>query len=170
MKRLGLLAVVGLLAVSIIGMSCGGPKEVAEEIAVEDTALVVVDTTPPPPPPPPPPILKESQFQTVYFDFDKYNLRSDAKAALDMNYDLLMEFPDAIVKIEGHCDERGTVEYNLSLGEKRAKSTQDYLINRGIATERVATISYGKERPVNSGHNEASWQKNRRGEFRVISQ
>jgi len=136
-----------------------------------------VDTTPvtPPPtrpvePPAPKPTLQETQFQTVYFDFDKYDLRSDAKAALDANFALLQEFSSAIVKVEGHCDERGSVEYNLSLGEKRAKAVQNYLVGRGIAPARISVISYGKERPVDNAHNEAAWAKNRRAEFRVISQ
>ena len=174
MKRLGLLAVIGILTVAVICVSCGKKKEIAEEIPVEET------TPPPPPvdttpvvkeePPPPPPRLEESQFQTVYFDFDKYNLRSDAKADLDQNYELLKEFPDAIIKIEGHCDERGTVEYNLSLGERRSKATQDYLVGLGIEPHRISIISYGKERPVDPRHNEDAWAKNRRAEFRVISQ
>ncbi|MBU8934804.1 MAG: peptidoglycan-associated lipoprotein Pal, partial [candidate division Zixibacteria bacterium] len=124
----------------------------------------------PPPPPPPPATIEESQFVTVYFDFDKFNLHSEAKAALDANYNLLMEFPSAIAKIEGHCDERGTVEYNLSLGEKRAKAAKDYLVGLGIAPARLSFISYGKERPANPGSNEAAWDKNRRCEFRVVSQ
>lgn len=172
MKRLSLLLVMGLLSLAIIGMSCGGPKD-----PIEPEQPVVVDTTPAvepvieeEPPPPPAPKLKEEQFQTVYFDFDKYSLRSDAKTSLDANYGMLVEFPDVIVKIEGHCDERGTVEYNMSLGEKRAKSVQDYLVGLGIAADRVSTISYGKERPIDNSSNEASWAKNRRGEFRIISQ
>jgi peptidoglycan-associated lipoprotein len=115
-------------------------------------------------------MLQETQFQTVYFDFDKYDLRADAKASLDANFALLQEFPDAIVKVEGHCDERGTVEYNLSLGEKRAKAVMTYLAGRGIAQARLSIISYGKERPVDPGHNETAWAKNRRAEFKVVSQ
>lgn len=172
MKRLGFLAVIGILTVVVIGVSCGKKKEIAEEVPIDTMPPVPVDTTPvvTEEPPPPPPRLEESQFQTVYFDFDKYNLRIDAKAGLDHNYELLKKFPDAIVKIEGHCDERGTVEYNLSLGEKRAKAAQDYLIGLGIAPNRISIISYGKERPVEPGHNEKAWAKNRRDEFRVISQ
>jgi len=174
MKRIVLLLVVGLLAVALTSISCGGKKEVAEEMPIDTTPPAPVDTTPvvkeEPPPPPPPPELKESQFKTVYFDFDKYNLRLDAKTSLDYNYELLHEFSSAIIKIEGHCDERGTVEYNLSLGEKRAKAAQDYLIGLGIAPNRISTISYGKERPVDPGHNEKAWAKNRRCEFRIISQ
>jgi len=172
MKRLVLLLAIGLLIVVVINVSCGGKKEVAEEILVDTTPPPPPDTTPvvEEPPPPPPPRLRESQFETVHFDFDKYNLRSDAKAALDNNYELLNEFSSAIIKIEGHCDERGTVEYNLSLGEKRAKAAQDYMIGLGIAPNRISIISYGKERPIDPRSNEEAWAKNRRGEFRVISQ
>ncbi|MFC1475126.1 OmpA family protein, partial [Candidatus Zixiibacteriota bacterium] len=92
------------------------------------------------------------------------------KGALDTNYKLLVDFPDAIIKIEGHCDERGTVEYNLSLGEKRAKAMMDYLTGLGVAESRLSIISYGKERPVDTGSNEDAWAKNRRGEFKIISQ
>ena len=92
------------------------------------------------------------------------------KPSLDSNYALLKMFPDVVIKIEGHCDERGTVEYNLSLGQKRAQATQDYLTGLGIAASRISTISYGKERPVDPGHTEAAWAKNRRCEFRIISQ
>ncbi|HWR82862.1 MAG TPA: OmpA family protein, partial [Candidatus Deferrimicrobium sp.] len=85
-------------------------------------------------------------------------------------YELLKQFPSAMVKIEGHCDERGTVEYNLSLGEKRARSAQDYLVGLGIEGNRISIQTFGKERPVDPGHNEEAWSKNRRAEFRVISQ
>jgi len=133
------------------------------------TPEVIKDTTPPPPPPAKE-MLREEQLQTVYFDFDKYTLRPDAKASLDANFALLQTYTDVIIKIEGHCDERGTVEYNLSLGEKRAQSVMDYLSGLGIASSRMTVISYGKERPVDAGHNEGAWSKNRRSEFRVVSQ
>ncbi len=152
--------------------SCGGEKPQPVD---ETPPVVVVDTTPtepvePPPPPPPPPKLKESQLQTVFFDFDKFNLRPDAKSSLDHNYALLNEFADAIIKIEGHCDERGTIEYNLSLGEKRARAVMEYLTGLGIDATRLSIISYGKERPLDPASNEAAWAKNRRGEFVIISQ
>jgi peptidoglycan-associated lipoprotein len=172
MKWLGLFAVNVMLAVAVIFVSCGKKKEIPEEIPIEETTPTPpADTTPVvKEEPPAPPKLKESQFQTIYFDFDKYNLRSDARAGLDKNYQILNEFPNAIIKIEGHCDERGTIEYNISLGEKRAKAAQDYLIGLGIQAHRISIITYGKERPVDPGHNEAAWAKNRRDEFRVISQ
>ncbi len=171
MKKLALLMILGAFALTMVG--CGGdgpppppPEQPVDTVAVEDTA-----TPPPPPPPPPPPKkLNESQLVTVYFEFDKATLTSNAKAGLDTNYDLLKEFPDVIVQIEGHCDERGTVEYNLSLGERRAKSAQTYLIGLGIDPARLTTISYGEERPAVEGSNEEAWTKNRRCEFRIISQ
>jgi peptidoglycan-associated lipoprotein len=137
---------------------------------VENTKPEVRTEPEKPKPPEPKPELREEQLQTVYFDFDKYNLRPDAKSSLDANFALMQQFSNVIVKIEGHCDERGTVEYNLSLGEKRAKSVMDYLTGLGIAAGRISIISYGKERPVDAGHNEAAWSKNRRSEFRVVSQ
>lgn len=107
------------------------------------------------------------EFQTIYFDFDKYNLKPQAKQGLQYNYEVMKENPDISVLIEGHCDERGTVEYNLALGERRARSAMDYLINLGISPARLSIISYGKERPAVMGHNEEAWAKNRRCEFVV---
>jgi len=170
MKKLGFLLIC-LLAISFIAISCGGPKEpIIEEQPVVTEPVVEEEPVKEETPPPPPPTLKESQFATVFFDFDKYSLRGDAKVALDQNYGILKEFATAVVKIEGHCDERGTVEYNLSLGDKRAKATMDYLVGLGIDPGRISIISYGKERPVDNGHTEAAWGKNRRCEFRVITQ
>ena len=160
-----------LLAIALMSYNCGPkPKPTVEPpppppVQKADTIVVKKEE-----PPAPKAVLTEAQFRTVYFDFDKFNLRSDAKAALDANYELLKNFPDVIVKIEGHCDERGTVEYNLSLGEKRARSTMDYLAQLGVGSGRISIISYGKERPADNGHNEGAWQKNRRCEFRIISQ
>lgn len=112
--------------------------------------------------------LKES-LQNIYFDFDKYFLRSEAKETLAKNAEYLKANLSVKIKIEGHCDERGTVEYNLALGEKRARSAMEYLINLGIEPKRISIISYGKERPVDPGHNEEAWAKNRRDEFVIIT-
>jgi len=106
----------------------------------------------------------------VYFDFDKYNLVDSAKQALDHNAMILKDNPNLMIRIEGHCDERGTIEYNLSLGEKRAAAAKKYLTDLGIDPGRLQTISYGKERPAVAGSNEAAWAKNRRDEFKIISQ
>jgi peptidoglycan-associated lipoprotein len=102
---------------------------------------------------------------TVYFDFDSSTLRDDTKAALDANHAFLTSNANVEVQIEGHCDERGGVEYNLALGERRAKSVMDYLSAMGIAANRITTISYGKEKPIAMGHDEASWSQNRRANF-----
>jgi peptidoglycan-associated lipoprotein len=113
---------------------------------------------------------KEVSFQMIHFDFDKYNLRPDAIEGLNQNAKVLMENPDTKIRIEGHCDERGTVEYNLALGEKRAGAARDYLVKLGVSASRIETISYGKERPLDFGSSEVTWAKNRRDEFKVISE
>lgn len=106
------------------------------------------------------------ELRTVYFDFDKSELRPDAVATLNANADWLLANPDVIIQIEGHCDERGTREYNFSLGERRAKSVIQYLVQRGVDPERMYFISYGEDRPVALGHDEAAWSLNRRAEFK----
>jgi|SRR3990170_1462188 len=113
---------------------------------------------------------KEVTFQMIHFDFDKYNLRSDAIEALNENAKVLMESPEVKIRIEGHCDERGTVEYNLALGERRASAAKDYLVKLGISPTRIELISYGKERPLDPNSNEEAWAKNRRDDFKIISQ
>lgn len=104
-------------------------------------------------------------LENIYFDFDKYDLREDARATLAADAKQLEGKADARVLIEGHCDERGTVEYNLALGEKRAKAAMDYLVNYGIAAARLSSVSYGEERPADPGHDEAAWSRNRRAVF-----
>ncbi len=98
----------------------------------------------------------------VFFDFDKYNLKSDAQATLKKQAAWLKKYPSVTIVIEGHCDERGTREYNLALGERRANSSKDYLVSLGINPSRIKTISYGEERPVALGSNDKSWAQNRR--------
>jgi peptidoglycan-associated lipoprotein len=108
-------------------------------------------------------------LQKIYFDYDSYALRPDAMKTLTENADKVKQVPDVLIQIEGHCDERGTQEYNLSLGEKRALAVRDYLIKLGISGDRLLTISYGKERPVAAGHDESAWKQNRRCEFNKAS-
>jgi peptidoglycan-associated lipoprotein len=98
----------------------------------------------------------------VYFGFDQYTLTAAALNVLAKNVTTLKSNPKVVVQIEGHADERGTVEYNLALGQKRASAVRIYLINAGIDSGRIFTISYGKERPLDTGHNEEAWAKNRR--------
>jgi peptidoglycan-associated lipoprotein len=110
------------------------------------------------------------QLTTIYFDYDKSDIRSDAREIMGQNGQSLTDHPEAIIRIEGHCDERGTDEYNMALGERRANTARDYLVNYGVAAERMSTISYGESRPVAPGHDESSWAQNRRAEFKVVSE
>jgi len=110
---------------------------------------------------------EDKGLRKVYFEFDRSNLTLEARASLEHNAAVLKEYPDIRVLIEGHCDERGTIEYNLALGERRALAARNYLINLGIDPDRLATISYGEERPVDPRHNEDAWAKNRRDDFRA---
>jgi peptidoglycan-associated lipoprotein len=132
-------------------------------------------TVPPPPPPPPPPPKRSlsevlaSDVADAYFDYDKSDIREDARATLSRNSDalkrILQEFPGAVVVIEGHCDERGSAEYNLGLGERRATAARDFLVQMGVPADRLTTKSWGKERPQCTESNEDCWQKNRRAHF-----
>jgi peptidoglycan-associated lipoprotein len=109
-------------------------------------------------------------LKDIFFDFDKSNIRDDQRAAMGDNVAWLKANPRAKITLEGHCDERGTVEYNLALGERRAKAGKDYLVAAGIAADRIAVISYGKERPFVLGNDESAWKWNRRGHFVVTGQ
>lgn len=113
-------------------------------------------------------INREKPLGTVYFDYDRAVIRDDARATLDGNAAWLKRFRTIKVLVEGHCDERGTEEYNLALGEKRAKAAQDYLLSTGVPADRMKIISYGKSQPVNPGHDESAWQMNRRAQFLII--
>jgi peptidoglycan-associated lipoprotein len=116
------------------------------------------------------PVPGPSPLKDVFFDFDKSVVRDDQKAAINDNVGWLKTNGKAKILIEGHCDERGTAEYNLALGERRAKAVKDYLIAAGIAADRISTISYGKERPFVLGHDESAWKWNRRGHFTIQGQ
>ena len=104
----------------------------------------------------------------IYFDFDRYNIKNDMKSRIDNDAKFLMDNPEIKVEIQGNCDERGSSEYNLALGEKRAKSAQGYLAKLGVKAERMDVVSFGKEQPLDSGHNEAAWSKNRRDDFVIV--
>ena len=117
-------------------------------------------------PPRPSEFSANAALKDVYFDFDKYDIRPGDAKILDDNSGWL-KANDVLVLIEGHCDERGTNEYNLALGERRAKATMNYLVSQGIQANRITIISYGEERPVCAEHNEACWQKNRHAHFLV---
>ncbi|QWV92841.1 peptidoglycan-associated lipoprotein Pal [Geomonas oryzisoli] len=110
----------------------------------------------------------QGQLQKIYFNFDSSDLSEDSRNVLTRNAEYLSKQPSVKIRIEGNCDERGSDDYNMALGERRAKAAKDYLVNLGISSERISTISYGEEKPVDAGHDEAAWSKNRRDEFVVV--
>ncbi len=147
---------------------------------------VAPEAPPPAPPPPPKPevapvvdeyarlkamsaeeIEKSGLLKEVYFDYDKADIREPDRATLAQNADALKRFDFLRITVEGHCDERGTVEYNLALGERRAKAALDYLVSMGVPADRLKTVSYGKEVPVCTQSSEDCWQRNRRAHFTV---
>ena len=146
--------------------------------SVTSSATVTVVTPPPPapaPPPPPPapaaslPDRINGELQDALFDYDKSDIRGDARDALTRDAAalkaILSDFPSATITVEGHCDERGSAEYNLGLGDRRASSAKDFLVSLGVPGDRLKTISYGKEQPQCTESNESCWQKNRRAHF-----
>ncbi|MGA2041249.1 MAG: OmpA family protein [Bryobacteraceae bacterium] len=139
------------------------------------SATVNVSAPPPPPPPPPPPAPAKTltdwvaELQDGYFDYDKSDIRADAQTALTQDAatlkTVIADFPNAVVTIEGHCDERGSAEYNQLLGDKRASAAKDFLVQLGVPADKLKTISYGKEKPQCTEQDESCWQKNRRAHF-----
>jgi len=138
----------------------GGSQEASARITV---------TAPPPPPPPPASATDQELFsqnvKDVYFDYDKSDVRADQQGSLQADVQFLSAHPNVNFTIEGHCDERGSTEYNIALGDKRANAVKSALVAAGVNASRIKTISYGKEKPFCSESNEACWQQNRRGHF-----
>ena len=135
-----------------------------------DASVRVTVSAPPPPPPPAQPVATiEELFRTsvidAFFDYNKADIRPDARDALAKTAEFLRGYPQLKVNIEGHCDERGSTEYNLGLGETRAQAVKQFLVSLGVAPERMNTVSMGKERPFCTDSNESCWQQNRRGHF-----
>jgi peptidoglycan-associated lipoprotein len=121
-------------------------------------------------PPAPREFVAIPELKDINFDFDKYDIRPGDARILDENARWMKANPRYLILIEGHCDERGTNEYNLALGERRAKATMNYLVGQGVQAARVTMISYGEERPICNEKNEACWAKNRRAHFLVKAQ
>ena len=146
----------------LVAKGAGGSQEATARLTV---------TQPPPPPPPPaaPSVSDEDLFgqniKDVYFDYDKSDIRSDQQSSLQADVQFLSQHSNINITIEGHCDERGSTDYNLALGDKRATAVRDALTSGGISASRIKTISYGKEKPFCTESNEACWQQNRRGHF-----
>jgi len=114
-------------------------------------------------------VFESKLLKDIHFNYDKYDIDREDEGILKENAAFLKKNPKMKIQIEGHCDERGTTEYNLALGERRANSAKKYLVSLGITSDRISTISYGKERPLDRGHNEQAWAKNRRDHFIVLS-
>ncbi len=141
--------------------------------ASQTVTLRVTEPAPPPPPPPPAPKktireLVEQMIKDAYFDYDKSDIREDARNTLQQNADALktiLRDVTGTVVIEGHCDERGSAEYNLGLGDRRSTSARDFLVQLGVPADRLRVVSYGKERPQCTESNESCWQQNRRAHF-----
>ena len=149
---------------------------------VEEAPVEVVQP-PPPPPPPPPPVVEEpvgpaagsledfrvNVGERVYFDLNESRLDPDDQETLKLQAAWLSSYPAVRILVAGNCDERGTREYNLALGERRASVVKDYLVSLGVDPSRIDTISYGKERPIAAGSNEAAWAQNRNGFTQLVS-
>ncbi|MDZ7343235.1 MAG: peptidoglycan-associated lipoprotein Pal [candidate division KSB1 bacterium] len=168
--RRTLIWMSNLVLTFAIVAGCGGKKAVTttEKPAPELTATEPVAEPRPEEKAAPETAQKEMgplHLESVHFDFDKYDLKPMTREVLAEHAQALKQRPEVSVVIEGHCDERGTVEYNLALGDRRAKAVKDYLVWLGADPSRLTTVSYGKERPVDPRHNEEAWAKNRRAEF-----
>jgi peptidoglycan-associated lipoprotein len=183
-----LCAVVVTLA--LVG-GCAKKQKPVPRVTLPPDAPSAADTTRPPAPPtpvteprpvPPEPVAedpiasrdigdinKNSPFQPVFFALDSSDVDGPAQQALNANAEIMKKYPSWVVTIEGHADERGTAEYNLALGERRAMSARTYLVSLGLSGDRLRTVSYGKEFPFDPGHDEAAWAKNRRAQFVLTS-
>ena len=183
-RRISTALALAVALILVAGLTACGPKDAPE------AAPMMEEIAPPPPaeevaPPPAPDTsmdtkpsildkdlqgIQEEALRTgllgdIFFDFDKFDLRADARERLQKNADFMNQYPMLEFGLEGHCDERGTNEYNLALGERRAHAAKDYLVSLGVSSNRVRTISYGEEKPFCMGHDESCWQDNRRGHF-----
>ena len=191
MRDTRIAVVVGLIAALAVGACGKKTPPVAKPMPTPTTTGTTPPSRPPAPPEPvpdstpipaEPPIAddplssgdldainKNSPFQPVFFALDSYEVDASGQQALGTNSGILKKYPTWVITIEGHCDERGTAEYNLALGEKRALAAKTYLVSLGIPADRVRTVSYGKEFPFDPAHNEDAWSKNRRAHFVVTS-
>lgn len=184
---------VTVLLVAALGAgACGKKTPPVARPMPQPTTGGTTTATPPPAPPTPVPdttpmppeprisddplasgdldvINKNSPFQPVFFLLDSFEVDAAGQQALTANAAILKKYPTWVITIEGHCDERGTAEYNLALGEKRALAAKTYLVSMGVPADRLRTVSYGKEFPFDPGHDESAWHKNRRAHFVVTS-
>jgi peptidoglycan-associated lipoprotein len=154
-----------LFSIAIWGCSKKQTVKQEEPIKQPEVQAPVPAAPATPPPAEPAAALPKLDLQAIYFEFDSYALRAEAKEMLNKAGSLLRSYPEISLRLEGHCDQRGTAEYNLALGEKRANAVRNYLMDLGVAKSRLSTVSYGKEKPAALGNDEESWAKNRRVEI-----
>jgi peptidoglycan-associated lipoprotein len=190
--RAGVREFAAFVLVAVLCVSACGKKKPAAAPPPPPPAAAAPTTTPTPPPPPPPApretpqprvptedeafasktieqLNAEKPLADAYFDLDEQTIRDDAKPVLQKDADWLKRWASTKVMIEGHGDSRGSAEYNLALGERRAAAVRDYLVNLGVATARIQLVSKGKEAPVCTEENESCWQQNRRGHFVITA-
>ena len=189
--RRGVRVFAAIALTALIGVSACGKKKPAPVPPPPPPPVAQPTTTPAPPPPPPPapretapaPLTEEEIFAKstleelnakkpladAFFDLDSQQIRDDAKPILQKDADWMKKWTSTKVMVEGHADERGTAEYNLALGERRAAAVRDYLVNLGIGADRITVVSKGKEAPVCTEQNEACWSQNRRGHFVITA-
>jgi peptidoglycan-associated lipoprotein len=153
----------------VVGLAACSPKKNVKEMPTEEPTQKEVKKQAPEPMSEV--VIEEegtsNEIENVYFAFDKYDLDTDSIAVLERNARIIKANPRSLVRIEGNCDERGTIEYNLALGQKRANEVRDYYIRLGIPAKRITTVSYGEEKPVCFNSTEACWADNRRAETKL---
>ena len=173
MKHMKMALVFILLAsVAVMFSACATcPTKKVEKEAVSQPVAAPAKVAPPvkeAPLPVAPVLAVGDKLDPIYFDFDKYDLKDLSRDQLTKNSQWMKNNPGAVIRIEGNCDERGSNEYNLALGERRAASAKKYLVYQGISPNKLETISYGEEKPVCGGHYEGCWWKNRRDDFVIV--
>jgi peptidoglycan-associated lipoprotein len=164
-KSFGLVLVVAVMAVALSGCGCFYQQMKGETPAPAAPAAKAVAPEAKAPMPVAKAAPAEVALKDINFDFDKYNIRANDAEILKQNYSWMQANPRKNIKIEGNCDERGTSQYNLVLGQKRADGAKNFLVNLGAVGKSIGTVSYGKEKPLCAEHNEACWAKNRRAHF-----
>ena len=185
-RTTGTVRFLGVALTGVVAIACvrTPPPPVAPDAPAPPPAERNTTRVPPPapepaPPPPPPPISGEDEFasrsleelnresplEPIFFEYDRSELDIAGRSVLETNAEVLRRYPTWVITIEGHCDERGTPEYNLGLGERRALVTREHLVEMGIQVDRIRTVSYGKEFPFDPGNNEQAFAKNRRAHF-----
>lgn len=185
MKSKWYLGILVLLALSLfVGAGCAKKKTTSTPPGAQVDVKDDTKWTPPPPPPAEPQVdeaalaaeaearakaeaVQQLTSVIIHFAFDSYELTEESRAVLALKANIMRKYTDVSVVIEGHCDERGTEEYNLALGERRARAAYEHLVILGVDPQRMSIVSFGEERPINPAHNETAWAENRRAEFVV---